>query len=276
MSVSERVQRHSLRDRVIAPWPDDTAWPLLICVLGNFRVLQAGHPISVRGGKTEALLGLLALHPSDGLPRATLLGALWPDSDTALAGEALYSRVHDLHTRLGADLGGRAPVLQVDGHYCLNDGAGVGVDAACFDAMATSGDQQARNGHAAEAVAMYQHAVQFYRGDLCVQTDLHAVVERERLRARYLTLLALLGTYAYDAGDRTTSLVYAQRMLGHDPCREDAHRLVMRCYMRQGERAQALHQFRVCADILRAAFNTTPEPETVALFEQVRCDPASV
>jgi hypothetical protein len=29
-------------------------------------------------------------------------------------------------------------------------------------------------------------------------------------------------------------------------------------------------------DILRAAFNTTPEPETIALFEQERCDPARV
>jgi hypothetical protein len=46
--------------------------------------------------------------------------------------------------------------------------------------------------------------------------------------------------------------------------------------VRQGERAQALHQFRLCADILRVAFNTTPDPQTVALFERVLHDPASV
>jgi hypothetical protein len=34
--------------------------------------------------------------------------------------------------------------------------------------------------------------------------------------------------------------------------------------------------YHVCAAILRAAFGTTPEPATVALFEQVRCDPGSV
>ena len=29
-------------------------------------------------------------------------------------------------------------------------------------------------------------------------------------------------------------------------------------------------------ELAAAAFKTTPEPETIALFEQVRCDPASV
>ena len=62
----------------------------------------------------------------------------------------------------------------------------------------------------------------------------------------------------------------------HDPCREDAHRLVMRCHVRRGERAQALHQYRVCEGILRAAFETSPQPVTAVLFEQVRLAPGSV
>ena len=65
-------------------------------------------------------------------------------------------------------------------------------------------------------------------------------------------------------------------MLAHDPCGEDAHRLVMPCHVRRGERAQALHHYGVYVDILRAAYATTPEPATVALFEQVRRDPGSV
>jgi DNA-binding SARP family transcriptional activator len=222
------------------------------------------------------LLGQLALHYADGIPRASLLDALWPTSDTALAGEALYSRIHGLHKMLGPSIGGLSPVVQVDGRYLLNGTAGVGVDVACFDDLATAGDRQARAGYAADAVTLYKYAVQLYHGELCVQTDLYAVVERERLRARYLTLLAALGSYSYDAGDSAACLAYAQRVLGQDPCREDAHRLVMRCHARQGERAQALHQFRVCKDILHTTFEATPEPETVALFEQVRGAPASV
>ena len=89
-------------------------------------------------------------------------------------------------------------------------------------------------------------------------------------------MLASLAAYVCAAGDDAASLAYAQRLLQHDPCREDAHRLLMRCHLRRGERAQALHQYRVCVDLLRAAFGTTPEPATVALFEQVRLDPGSV
>ena len=93
---------------------------------------------------------------------------------------------------------------------------------------------------------------------------------------RYLSLLASLAACAHAGGDDAACLAYAQRVLAHDPCREDAHRLVMRCHVWRGERAQALHQYRVCVDLLRAAFGTTPEPATVALFEQVRRDPGSV
>jgi DNA-binding SARP family transcriptional activator len=154
--------------------------------------------------------------------------------------------------------------------------AGVGVDSACFDALATAGERMGHAGQRANAARLFEHAVQFYHGDLCVHTDLYAVVERERMRARHLSVLKWLSTHAYTARDYAACLAYAQRVLHHDPCREDAHRMVMRCHVRLGERAQAFHQYQVCANILHLAFNATPEPETVALFEQVRVDPGSV
>ena len=276
MYASERPVRQLHRDRVGDAQPDHTTWPVLICMLGPFRVLQAGQPVPMRGGKTEALLCHLALRYASGIPRAVLLATLWPDSDATLAGEALRGRVKSLHTLLRAALGGAAPVLQVDGGLRLNATAGVSVDMGLFEALATTGDQQARAGDTVAAAAAYQHAVQLYHGDLCVAPDPYAVVERERLRARYLSLLASLATSAYAARDDAACLAYAQRMLAHEPCREDAHRLVMRCHVRRGERAQALHHYGVCVDLLRAAYATAPEPATVALFEQVRRDPGSV
>ena len=50
----------------------------------------------------------------------------------------------------------------------------------------------------------------------------------------------------------------------------------MRCYVRQGERAEALHQYRLCVKILRTEYDTDPEPATTALFERVRHDPGSI
>ncbi len=281
MRTNELATPQFRSDHLIAARPDAASTPpLLICVLGSFRVLRAGQPIVVRGDKTEALLSYLALYHADGVPRAALLDALWPGSETALAAEALYSRLRRLHHLLGAALNGHAPIIQVDGYYRLNTDAGVGVDVAHFEALAATGDKQARAGNVVVAISAYKQAVQLYHGDLCMQTEVppdpHSLIERERLRSRYLTLLALLGNAAYTSSDNAAALAYAQRLLSQDPCREDAHRLVMRCHVRQGERAQALHQFRVCTDILRATFGATPEPETVALYEQVRRDPASV
>jgi len=263
-------------DRVVPSTHDSTSWPVMICLLGSFHVLQAGRPLPVRGGKSESLLCYLALHPALGVPGSTLREALWPASDAIMAGEALHSRVYNLHKLLGPMIGGAAPVVHTDGCYKLNDAAGIGVDVSCFDALATSGDRLAREGRGREAAVAYQHATQLYNGDLCVATDLHAVVERERLRARYLDLLATLAADSYGTEDDAACLAYAGRMLQHDPCREDAHRLIMRCYLRRDQRAQALHQFRVCQNILRAEFDAAPEPATVALFEQIRLDPASV
>src|SRR6266536_369465 len=76
-------------------------------------------------------------------------------------------------------------------------------------------------------------SVQLYRGDLAVETDVGGVLERERLRARFLSLLAYLADERYRAGEYGACLDDAWCLLGHDPCREDAHRVVMRCYVRR-------------------------------------------
>jgi DNA-binding SARP family transcriptional activator len=169
-----------------------------------------------------------------------------------------------------------APVVLTGGTYRLNTEAGIGVDMACFDAYAQAGDRNVRAGDHAAAASLYLRAVRLYRGELCVGVDIQAVVQRERLRGRYLSLLAHLGDYAYEAGDYATCLDHAQRLLAHDPCREDAHRLAMRCHVRRGERAQAVQQYRLREQILRAELDAWPEHATLALFDQVRLSPDGV
>lgn len=252
-------------------------WPILLCFLGTFSLLKAGRPVTSRGGgKTEALFCALALRGGECVPREALLDTLWPDSESTSAGQSLNSLVYSLNKQLADAIGDAAPVLHVDGCYRLNSEAGVGVDVACFDALANAGDRQLREGDRAVAIASYGRAIALYRGDLCAGTDTHAVVERERLRALYLTLLVRLAEYYYDEGDYGACLDHAQRMLGADPCREDAHRLVMRCHVRRGERAQALRQYRLCQDLLHTEFEAPPEPDTTALFDRIRLEPSSI
>jgi DNA-binding SARP family transcriptional activator len=249
----------------------------MICLLGNFRLLVAGELSSTRaGGKSEALLSLLALSFGRRVPREQILQSLWPESDPALARNSLHNLVHHLNRLLGPVLHGAPPVLNDDGYYRLNTEAGIGVDVAYFDRLVAVGDQQIQAGDTATVFCAYDRAAELYRGDLQFASDAQAVMERERLRARYLTLLAQLAEQSYHRSDYSAAQAYLWRLLARDPYREDAHRLMMRCYVRRGERAAALHQYQVCVDLLRDEFDVAPESTTIALFDQIRADPDGI
>jgi DNA-binding SARP family transcriptional activator len=251
--------------------------PVLICLFGSFRLLRNGAVVPVRnGGKTQTLLSCLALRDGHPVPRDTLLDAVWPEVDLTRAAQSLSTLVHALRRLLAGSLAGAPPVLHAEGAYALNSGAGVAVDVARFDALAAAGERSLLAGDRAGAVRFWKRAIGLYRGDLGVGADVHAIIERERLRALHLTLLARVADHHLQAGDHHEALRHARRLLYHDPCREDAHRLVMRCHVRLGERAQALRQYRICRQILEREFGAAPEPSTEALFARVRLDPASV
>jgi DNA-binding SARP family transcriptional activator len=259
------------------PPADAPSQPIQICLLGNFRLLQDGQPVALQaGGKGETLLCHLGLHADRPFPRAALVHLLWPASNGVQANQSLNSLVYSLHKLVGAALGGAAPVLHAEGYYRLNVETGVGVDVASFDAWADAGDQQVRAGDRVCAANSYRQSIDLYRGDLCIATEVENILERERLRSRFLSLLAYLADAHYQAGEYGACLDQAWRLLGHDSCREDAHRAVMRCYVRRGERAAALRHYHVCEHILHIAFDAAPELATTALYDQIRLRPSHV
>ncbi|HMQ54687.1 MAG TPA: BTAD domain-containing putative transcriptional regulator [Anaerolineae bacterium] len=256
---------------------DLTAWPIMICLLGNFRLLQAGQPLSVRvGSKIEALLAYLALHHWRRVPREQLVQELWPDSDLTLGLNSLNNLVHQLNKLLASALEGAPAVLNQEGYYRLNEAAGIGIDVKCFDVLVDSGNQQLQAGDPAAALAFYRGAIKLYRNDLFASADAQSVIERERLRSRYLRLLVHLAETYFQDKDYSSCLEYVWQLLAHDPYREDAHRLVMRCYVRRNERAAALRHYQVCVEMLREQLQVSPESATVALFEQIRLNPDSI
>jgi DNA-binding SARP family transcriptional activator len=251
--------------------------PVLICLLGSFRVVKAGADMSVRcGGKTAVLLSSLALRDRHRASRESLLETLWPQAEVTRSAHSLNSLIHALRQTLGDVLAGASPVIYSAGGYELNVSAGVGVDITHFDALVGIAERQLRAGDSDAAMRSWRRAVALYHGDICAVDDVRAVVQRERVRAVYLSLLGRLADKYFRECDYRAALDYALRLLAHDPCREDAHRQVMRCHVRLGERAQALRQYRICQQILAAEFEARPEPLTNALFDRVRLDPAAV
>jgi DNA-binding SARP family transcriptional activator len=251
-------------------------WPILVCLLGNFRVLKWGQPVVFPGSKVEVLLRLLGLYYQYAVPREQILETLWPGHDPGLACQSLNSLLYSLRKSLAVDGHNGALILHEDGYYRLNKEAGIATDIACFEELVKSGDDYVHTGNTPVAVPFYIQATQLYRGDLCASTDIQSVIERERLRVHFLRLLARLADYFYSVADYPACLQYANRLLENDTCREDAHRLLMRCFVRQGERAQALRQYRLCTHILHAEFDAVPERDTTRLYHQIRLNPESV
>lgn len=255
----------------------ESCWPVLICLLGNFHLLTSGKSLELHNAaKTKALLAHLAIEKNYSLTREAILHLLWPDSNTTLASQSLNSLVYHLRKLLSDKIGGEPPILLSEDCYRLNVEAGIGIDTVWFKAFVKKGKEQERAGDLVASIESFQFAADLYHGDLCAGTDTQSLIEAEYLRAIYLSLLSKLADYCYSAGDLTACLYYAHDLLSTDPCREDAHRLVMRCYVRQGERIQALRQYRLCETILRSEFAIAPEAATTALFDLIRRHPTSI
>lgn len=251
--------------------------PIVIGLLGSFRIFKAGCPLTLRNAdKTRALLCNLALQDHFAASREQLLHTLWPQAQDGSAGQSLNSLVYSVHKLLGDALGGTAPVIYADGYYRLNVEAGIAVDVVRFEALVREGTRRIRTHQTSAAIQAYEQAVQLYRGDLCNVSDIRSLMLCEALRAQYLRLLAEMADHYCTKQDYTACLAYAHQLLAADPCREDAHRLIMRCYVRQGQRAQALRQYRVCENMLHTEFDAIPEATTVELYHQIRLHPDSV
>lgn len=247
---------------------------VFICLLGPFEVLKRAQLVSLRsGGKAEQLCSCLALHPHTGVHRETLIEHIWPDTPLPLASQCLSTLVHSLKAQLADALAGQPPIVHMGNHYALNLDAGLGVDVLEFESTVEAGHCLLSAGSTAAAIESYEHAIVFYRGDLTAGSDISGLLERERLRAMCLTVLARLADVHFELANYEQALRSSVRLLAIDPFREDAHRMAMRAYVRLGMRAQALRQYHLCRTILNNGFDAEPEPATERLFQLVRTDP---
>ena len=254
----------------------NAALPVQVWLFGGLTLLKRGKPVTCRAGaRTGALLLTLALEGRRGVSRERLLAQVWPDSEAALAAQSLHSLVHSLHRMLGDAMDGAMPVVHAGEIYRLNLEAGITVDITAFDALARQGNQAWQTGQWPVAADRYRQAVTLYRGDLCACTDDSAVVERERFRNSYLVMLGRLADMARRSKEYSSAIEYASLVLKHDAGREDAHRTLMSCYGRLGQRVQAMRQYLLCERLLRETFDAVPEPATRALYDRLRLDPGA-
>jgi DNA-binding SARP family transcriptional activator len=74
----------------------------------------------------------------------------------------------------------------------------------------------------------------------------------------------------FELGRYTGCIEVCQHLVTGDSCREDIHRLLMRCYARLNKPHLAVHQYHQCERQLRGELGLKPAEATQKLYEQIR------
>jgi DNA-binding SARP family transcriptional activator len=245
---------------------------LSVHLLGRLRVTLNGTPVDEwHSGRSRSLLGYLLTHRDPWPSREMLMSVFWPNSTHEAARNSLNVAVHGLRRDLSAATDVPVVVFQ-SGSYQLRPDITLWLDVEEFEQHVEAGLRLEAAGDFPAARGEYELAVALYQGDLLADDPYEdwPLLDRERLRVVFLDVLDRLGQLYFTQQRYAPCAALCLRIIERDPCREDAHRRLMRCYERQGQPHLALRQYRVCAETLRAELDVDPAPATTALYEQIR------
>jgi predicted ATPase/DNA-binding SARP family transcriptional activator/DNA-binding NarL/FixJ family response regulator len=244
---------------------------LRIQLLGEFRVSSGDRGIEESGWRLRnaaRLMKLLALAPGHTLHREQIIDELWPDLDLQAASNNLRYTVHVARRTLRTIA--QHDILQRrDEHVMFFPVGAVEVDADRFQSLA-------RKAKRSGEPATYRRALRLYSGDLLPgdRYEDWAAGRRETLRATYLTLLVELARLCESADDRAGAIAALQRIVAHDSVHEDAHVGLMRLYAAEGQRQNALRQYRSLQTSLRSELDADPEPASQRLYQEILTGPS--
>lgn len=250
------------------------SWNLYARLFGRFEVFGRGGRLELgKNGRAIAILKRLLTEKLHVASQDLLMYQLWPDSSPRKARWSLNSSVYALRRLMDGWPGVPAGCIVLErGYYRLSPSLRMMSDVEEFDDHRERGRWFERLARMPEAIREYEMASGLYTGDYLVE-DLYddwTMIERERVAGEYVDIMESLASYYADAGEPRKSIEACYRLLAREPCHEESYRLLMHCYARRRLLKQALHQYRVCEQILRATHGGSPGQETKELYERLR------
>lgn len=245
---------------------------LRLYLLGVPRIEYQGKFIKLDRRKGLALAAYLALYPQP-QSRDTLVDLLWPELDREHGRSALRSALRSL-------------TISVDSNWIDGDRATIALnrssmwsDASEFTRLLS--ETEAHN-HPPDVVCeqcaeLLKQAVSLYAGDFMsgfslkdsIDYDNWQMEQREWLRREFADVVRRLSVYHAELRQFDQAIKYAKRWVVTDPLHEAAQRQLMRLYAANGERTEALRQYKQTVELLDEELATPPEDETNTLYEAI-------
>ncbi|HSB90311.1 MAG TPA: tetratricopeptide repeat protein [Anaerolineales bacterium] len=202
-----------------------------------------------------SLWGYLLVHRQRPTPRHLLAYSFWPDEAETESRLNLRRHLHRLLQLLPPAPAETPWILSDHSTLQWNAAADAWLDVAEFERLSAEPTRLAE-------------AIELYGGDLLEGIyDDWVFAERERLRELYSHDLHRLIEEREQAQDHQKAILFAQRLLRHDPLREETYRSLMRLHALSGDRAGLVRYFNACVTVLRRELNVEPSRETRQVYE---------
>jgi DNA-binding SARP family transcriptional activator len=242
---------------------------VLVRMLGPFEVVVNEKPIARWGSlKARALFQHLVLQPDRPVRRDILMELFWPGHSHTSARNNLNVSVYNLRRTLEQHDPSIQYILYKDGCYLLHPQVSWWIDRVEF--LAALRDANGAS-NTVDAIEANERAVRLYRGPLFEDdsTGEWYLAEQRQLAELRAGSLEQLASLHLGLGAVAQGIENAQQALAVDPCRESAHRLLMRCYAEQHQQQLICRQFQLCKTKLHDELGVMPDAETNRLFDEL-------
>ncbi|MGC8827023.1 MAG: tetratricopeptide repeat protein, partial [Anaerolineae bacterium] len=242
--------------------------PLRVYLLGKTRVFLGDQEIpdkAWQSTKARQLFCYFVVHGQDTRDHAALL--FWPDSSVERAAGSFYVTLHRLRRALSI----QEIILSAEEVYYLNRDLTIWCDLWEFERLLKEAETRQRQGRLDEAHQLRVEALKLVRGEFCADLpDMEWIsIRRHELTYTCDVLLREVVQYHLRRQEWGEALQYGQQMLSLDAFDEAAHRLVMFCQAKMGQRSAAMKHYRSLVRSLQRQEGAEPEPETTELYEQI-------
>jgi DNA-binding SARP family transcriptional activator len=245
---------------------------LAIRCFGPFEVFQNGRKIAPEAfGRRKALELLKLLILQHGVPahRDKLAELLWPGVAAHSGANRLHGVVNVLRSTIEAGRSNRASEYIVcrDDHYHFNTTAPHSVDMHDFLELIAEARSAQRHGAEDHAMALFESAIELYRGDLFADDTESESFEMHRVQLRHSYLDAVRAVAAsrirHNHDDEAIRVLRAALAL--EPVAIDLQESLIAQLARAGRIAEARQQYESCRVALRRYLDMEPPARTRAL-----------